>query len=525
MKSGKLFSFRSISLVALACVLILSLSLPQKQAAAAGTSVKGFYVSGSSLYDATNSPFVMRGINHAHTWYKNDLETAIPAIAATGSNVVRIVLSNGSKWSLDSVADVQHILALCDEYKLTAMLEVHDATGSDNISDLNAAVNYWISIKDALIGKEDRVIVNIANEWFGSWSTATWASGYQSAIPALRAAGIRNTLVVDSAGWGQYPGSIFNSGNAVFSSDPLKNTIFSIHMYEYAGGTATTVKSNIDSVLALGLPVIIGEFGYKHTSGDVDEATIMSYSQQIGVGWLAWSWYGNGGGVEYLDLASGPAGTLSEWGNTVVNSVYGTQATSVLNRIYTTPGYVPVPDNGTTPTPAPTPAPTTPSPTATVAPTPTPTAAPTGLALYYRAADTNINDNQIKPHFNIKNNGPSAVSLSDLQIRYYFTKDGTQSLNAVIDWAQIGAANITTAFGSFSGTSADSYVELTFGSNAGSLPAGGQTGDIQLRLHKSDWSNFNEANDYSFDPSKVDFSPWDHVTLHKNGILISGIRP
>lgn len=168
----------------------------------------------------------MRGVNHAHTWYKNDLATAIPAIAATGSNTVRIVLSNGSKWSLDTLADVQNILKLCDQYKMIAMLEVHDATGSDNTSDLNAAVNYWISIKDALIGKEDRVIVNIANEWYGSWNTATWASGYQAAIPALRNAGIKNTLVVDAAGWGQYPQSIFTSGQAVFNSDTLK-TLFS----------------------------------------------------------------------------------------------------------------------------------------------------------------------------------------------------------------------------------------------------------------------------------------------------------
>lgn len=280
MKFRKHFSFRKISLLVLISILTLSISLPQQQAAAANTSVKGFYVSGTTLYDATGSPFVMRGVNHAHTWYKNDLGTAIPAIAATGSNTVRIVLSNGSKWSLDTLADVQNILKLCDQYKMIAMLEVHDATGSDNTSDLNAAVNYWISIKDALIGKEDRVIVNIANEWYGSWNTATWASGYQAAIPALRNAGIKNTLVVDAAGWGQYPQSIFTSGQALFNSDTLKNTIFSIHMYEYAGGNAATVKSNIDSALAIGAPVIIGEFGDKHTGGDVDEATIMSYTKE-----------------------------------------------------------------------------------------------------------------------------------------------------------------------------------------------------------------------------------------------------
>ncbi|WP_256721836.1 MULTISPECIES: hypothetical protein [Paenibacillus] len=44
-------------------------------------------------------------------------------------------------------------------------------------------------------------------------------------------------------------------------------------------------------------------------------------------------------------------------------------------------------------------------------------------------------------------------------------------------------------------------------------------------MHKSDWSNFNEANDYSFDPTKVSFSTWNKVTLYQNDVLISGIAP
>ena len=29
----------------------------------------------------------------------------------------------------------------------------------------------------------------------------------------------------------------------------------------------------------------------------------MQYCQEKGIGWLAWSWKGNSGGVEYLDMA------------------------------------------------------------------------------------------------------------------------------------------------------------------------------------------------------------------------------
>ncbi|NEW09338.1 exoglucanase [Paenibacillus sp. SYP-B3998] len=157
--------------------------------------------------------------------------------------------------------------------------------------------------------------------------------------------------------------------------------------------------------------------------------------------------------------------------------------------------------------------------------TPQGTPPTSNLSVQYRAADTNINDNQIKPHFNIKNNGTTAVLLSDLSIRYYFTKDGTQAMNSWVDWAQVGGANIQRTFVSTTGTNSDTYVELSFTSGAGSIPAGGQSGDIQLRMSKTDWSNFNESNDYSFDGTKTSYTNWDKVTLFQNGTLVWGIQP
>ena len=55
----------------------------------------------------------------------------------------------------------------------------------------------------------------------------------------------------------------------------------------------------------------------------------MQYCAENGIGWLAWSWKGNGGGVEYLDLADEWDGSvLSDWGNTIVNGENGLKATS-----------------------------------------------------------------------------------------------------------------------------------------------------------------------------------------------------
>ena len=46
-----------------------------------------------------------------------------------------------------------------------------------------------------------------------------------------------------------------------------------------------------------------------------------------------------------------------------------------------------------------------------------------------------------------------------------------------------------------------------------------------FRLAKADWSNFNEANDYSFDPSKTSFSDWSKVTLYMDNSHVWGIEP
>jgi hypothetical protein len=147
----------------------------------------------------------------------------------------------------------------------------------------------------------------------------------------------------------------------------------------------------------------------------------------------------------------------------------------------------------------------------------------------YRAADTNAGDNQIKPHFNIVNAGTSSVPLSELKIRYWFTREGTQNQNFWCDWSAIpgSCSNVSGAFVQVNParTGANFYLEVSFAAAAGSLAAGGQSGDIQARFAKTDWSNYTETGDYSFDPTKISFADWTHVTLYRNGVLVWGTEP
>lgn len=296
----------------------------------------GMYVYKTTLRNADGTPFVMRGINEAHTWYKTHDEASFKAIAETGANCIRIVLADGEQWEKDSRETLEELINMAKQYKMVAIVELHDATGKDEIESLENASKYWIEMADTLKGTEDYCIVNIANEWVGKWDSNIWCKGYTEVIPRLREAGINNVIMVDAAGWGQYGKSIKDKGKEVFESDPNANTMFSVHMYGTAGKNERTITDNLESATKQELCICVGEFGYTHSDGEVDEDFLMQYCVDNQIGYLAWSWKGNSGGVEYLDLSNDWEGkSLSkDWGERAINGVNGIKETSVISSAF-----------------------------------------------------------------------------------------------------------------------------------------------------------------------------------------------
>ena len=336
--------------------------------AAHAATPPGLHVSGTQLVEKDGTPFVARGVSHAHTWYTSQTATAIPAIRAAGANALRVVLSGGDRWTKNDAADVANIISLCKANKLICMLENHDTTGYGEQSGavtLDTAANYWVSIASALQGQEDYVQINIGNEPFGNNATtnATWASASSAAIQKLRNAGLHHNIVIDAPSWGQdWAGIMRDNAATVAASDPDKNVLFSVHMYGVYNN-ASTINAYLDAFKSKGLPLVIGEFGNMHSDGDPDEDTIMSESVKRGLGYYGWSWSGNGGGVEYLDMVTSfNPSQLTSWGTRIFNGTNGIKSTAVTAKIY----------GGVQPTPTP-----TPTPTATPTPTPTPTVTPT----------------------------------------------------------------------------------------------------------------------------------------------------
>jgi endoglucanase len=151
-----------------------------------------------------------------------------------------------------------------------------------------------------------------------------------------------------------------------------------------------------------------------------------------------------------------------------------------------------------------------------------------GLRIQYRFGQPLAPaDNHVRPILNVVNGGLSAVPLGELTVRYWYTVDGARPQVYTCDWAQIGGGNVRSRFVSQGAAvaGADTYLELSFATAAGSVAAGGQTGEIQGRFNKDNWSNYNEADDYSYDATKASFADWNRITLYRNGTLVWGVEP
>ncbi|MCC9684722.1 cellulase family glycosylhydrolase [Streptomyces althioticus] len=314
-------------LAALAGLLLTPLA-PTTPAHAAPT---GFRVQDGRLLEASGNDFVMRGVNHAHTWYADRLDS-LDHIKAKGANTVRVVLSSGDRWTRNDTADVANVVTQCKRNRLICVLEVHDTTGYGEQSGavtLSRAADYWIEVRDALVGQEDYVVVNIGNEPHGNTGYTRWTDDTKAAIRKLRAAGFDHTLMVDAPNWGQdWAFTMRDNAASVFAADPDANTVFSIHMYGVFD-TAAEVSDYLNRFVAAGLPIVVGEFGHDHSDGNPDEDAVLSVTRQLGIGYLGWSWSGNGGGVEYLDMVENfdpdrPTG----WGQRLFDGPDGIAATS-----------------------------------------------------------------------------------------------------------------------------------------------------------------------------------------------------
>ncbi len=166
---------------------------------------------------------------------------------------------------------------------------------------------------------------------------------------------------------------------------------------------------------------------------------------------------------------------------------------------------------------------------------------PTDLRALYAAYNSAPVTPVLHPSIVIRNHTNTPVPLSEVSLRYYFTRDGSADLQAsctfipyypsgvlpdIIPEPAPCSSSVIVETGALTAptATADSYLELRF--TGGTLAANGYTVQYILSVNKADWSNFQQTNDYSYSAFGMYPLPeWDKITLTRQGTAVWGAAP
>jgi hypothetical protein len=151
------------------------------------------------------------------------------------------------------------------------------------------------------------------------------------------------------------------------------------------------------------------------------------------------------------------------------------------------------------------------------------------LIVEYLCNQTAASNSTLAYHVKITNNSDNDLPLEGLSVRYYFTNeaDGMPVLEldygaVMVPFQSVGHPALTcSAYGPKA--TANTVCEVTL---SGLTPMGpGGVLELQLRIHTQQYQTMTQSNDYSFDPTKTMFAPWDHITVYRGGALLAGVAP
>jgi mannan endo-1,4-beta-mannosidase len=299
-------------------------------------------VKGRFLVDPKGEKIILRGVNEMFIWSK-DLtgEKTLPEIAKTGANVVRLVWLSQTDNAWATPASLDALLTHCISAGMIPMPELHGATGEWD--KLQKQVDYWVSPEVVRVLKkhEAYLLLNIANEAGNQYVTDDqFKAGYSKAIQRLRQAGLHCPLVIDGTTWGQNIDILQANAPYLTGRDPLKNLLFSVHMWWTAPDGATErIRREIQESVAGNLPLIVGEFAPMGVgcARSIDYTAIMAECEKNQIGYLAWSWgMADNGDCPLMDMTSNKArglfSGLEGWGLQVAvrdkNSIKNTASKS-----------------------------------------------------------------------------------------------------------------------------------------------------------------------------------------------------
>jgi endoglucanase len=465
------------------------------------------------LVDRAGKPVQLKGISsHGIQWYGDFVnERAIRSLRDDwGISVFRVAMYTENDGYISNPAlkkKVKEAVEAARKLGVYVIIDWHILSDNDP-NKHKAKAKAFFSEMAGLYGKTPNVIYELANEPNGGVTWKGQIKPYIEEVTAvIRAKDPDNIIIAGTGTWSQ------DIQDAADNPVADANTMYALHFY--AGTHGKALRDRIDYALRKKAPIFVSEWGTSDALGSggpfLSEAKVwIDFLNSRKISWVNWSLSDKNETSAALlpganKTGSWPDSQLSPSGRFVKKELLGKSPANDGGS--TKPGKEGGSDNSKKGSSG--------------------KKATGGIVLQYRNGDSNPLDNAIRPVFNIVNRGQAAISLSDLKIRYYYTDESRQKQQFFVDWAKIGNSNVQGSFTSMSAQAAraDRYVELSFGKDAGSIMAGGESGEIQLRIHPADWSNYDEANDYSYAGNANSFKDYDKVTVYKKGTLVWGIEP
>ncbi|RLM26555.1 1,3-beta-glucanase [Brenneria alni] len=497
---------RTLKLGVASAALAGTLSFSASCSAATPVQIHGqLSIANGRLVGMSGEPVQLKGMSsHGLQWYGDYVNQDVMKWLRDdwGISVFRAAMYTAEGGYIDnpSVANkVKEAVAAAQSLGVYIIIDWH-ILSDGNPNTYKTEAKDFFSDMAGLYGSSPNVIYEIANEPNGN---VTWNEHIRpyalEVTQTIREKDPDNIIIVGTGTWSQ------DVHDAADNPLPDANTMYALHFY--AGTHGQFLRDRIDYAQSLGAPIFVSEWGTSGASGSdgpflPESQTWIDFLNNHGISWVNWSLADK----SEASAALAPGASTSGGWTEAELSASGKFVRELIRADLDTDGG----DDETTPT-----EPENPGREAET------------LVLQYRNGNSNSFDNAINLAFNIQNTGSTVIKLSDLKVRYYFNDDGKSTDQIYIDWANVGASNITATSEALSGstTQTNRYVELSFSSGAGSIPAGGQSGEVQVRIHPLDWSNYDETNDYSYDSSITTFTNWDKMTVHDKGSLVWGIEP
>ncbi|MBY4604098.1 cellulase family glycosylhydrolase [Bacillus rugosus] len=485
-----------IALLAIGC-------MPASKASAAGAktpvSINGqLSIKGTQLVNQDGKAVQLKGISsHGLQWYgdfvnKDSLKWLRDDWGITVFRAAMYTADGGYVDNPSVKNKVKEAVEAAKELGIYVIIDWHILNDGNPNQNKERAKEFFREMS-TLYGSTPNVIYEIANEPNGDVNWKRDIKPYaKEVISVIRENDPNNIIIVGTGTWSQ------DVNDA--ADDQLKdaNVMYALHFY--AGTHGQFLRDKANYALSKGAPIFVTEWGTSDASGNGgvylnQSREWLNYLNSKNISWVNWNLSDKQESSSALKPGASktggwPLSDLSASGTFVRENILGTKDSTKQN-----------PETPTQDQPA----------------------QKNSITVQYRAGDGSVNGNQIRPQLHIKNNGNTTVGLKDVTVRYWY-KAKNKHQNFDCDYAQIGCGNVTNKFVTLHKPKqgADTYLELGF--KNGTLSPGASTGDIQLRLHNDDWSNYAQSEDYSFFQSNT-FKTTKKITIYNHGKLIWGTEP